>query len=209
MYDEVIQDLTMLIDRGGYVMVPLLILSVISVGLILERCWFWFLVGARGSNKRLDSLNLALRLGEHERAMKLASKDSSPYGHVAKALLEEGPSDAVAMGAIESQRPRIDRFMVALSTIITAAPLLGILGTVMGIIQSFRLLGEQAVLTDPSDVAGGIAAALLTTALGLIIALVTLFPYMLFRGWSSRTIGRLEALIAAAQQGITRGGTSS
>ena len=99
--------------------------------------------------------------------------------------------------------------MVALSTIITAAPLLGILGTVMGIIQSFRLLGEQAVLTDPSDVAGGIAAALLTTALGLIIALVTLFPYMLFRGWSSRTIGRLEALIAAAQQGITRGGTSS
>ena len=81
-------------------------------------------------------------------------------------LLDEGPSDAVAMEAVELQRPRIDRFMVALSTIITAAPLLGILGTVLGIIQSFRLLGEQSVLTDPSDVAGGIAAALLTTALG-------------------------------------------
>ena len=79
--------------------------------------------------------------------------------------------------------------------------IISLLGTVLGIIQSFRLLGEQAVLTDPSDVAGGIAAALLTTALGLIVALVTLFPYMLFRGWSSRSIGRLETVIAAAQQG--------
>jgi biopolymer transport protein ExbB len=133
----------------------------------------------------------------------MVTDDSSPYGVVAKLLLDIGASDAVAMEAVESQRPRIDRFMVALSTIITAAPLLGILGTVLGIIQSFRLLGEQAVLTDPSDVAGGIAAALLTTALGLIIALVTLFPYMLFKGWSSRAIGRIDALIAAAQQGLS------
>ena len=134
----------------------------------------------------------------------MVNNDPSPYGVVAKSMLKIGASDAVAMEAVESQRPRIDRFMVALSTIITAAPLLGILGTVLGIIQSFRLLGEQAVLTDPSDVAGGIAAALLTTALGLIIALVTLFPYMLFRGWSSRAIGRLDALIAAAQQGLSK-----
>jgi biopolymer transport protein ExbB len=190
-----------LIDKGGYVMVPLLVLSIISVALILERCWFWLLVEGRGSMRRIEKLNSVLRRGEFEKAMKLVKKDSSPYGLVAKALLEDGSSDAVAMEAVELQRPRIDRFMVALSTIITAAPLLGILGTVLGIIQSFRLLGEQSVLTDPSDVAGGIAAALLTTALGLIVALVTLFPYMLFRGWSSRAIGRIEAVIAAAQQG--------
>ena len=123
-------------------------------------------------------------------------------------MLDHGASDAVAMEAVEMQRPRIDRFMVALSTIITAAPLLGILGTVVGIIQSFRLLGEQAALSDPTDVAGGIAAALITTAFGLIIALVTLFPYMLFRSWSSRAIGRLETLIAAAQQGLGEDGSS-
>jgi len=201
MQTEVMQDLSTLIDKGGYVMVPLLVLSIISVALILERCWFWLLVGGRGSMRRIEKLNSVLRRGEFEKAMKLVKKDSSPYGLVAKALLEDGSSDAVAMEAVELQRPRIDRFMVALSTIITAAPLLGILGTVLGITQSFRLLGEQSVLTDPSDVAGGIAAALLTTALGLIVALVTLFPYMLFRGWSSRAIGRIEAVIAAAQQG--------
>ncbi|MBT4530967.1 MAG: MotA/TolQ/ExbB proton channel family protein [Phycisphaerae bacterium] len=201
MQDEVMQDLSTLIDKGGYVMIPLLILSVISVTLILERCWFWLLVGGRGSIGYLEKLNALLRRGEFDKATELVKRDKSPYGFVAKALLSEGTSDAVAMEAVESQRPRIDRFMVALSTIITAAPLLGILGTVLGIIQSFRLLGEQSVLTDPSDVAGGIAAALLTTALGLIVALITLFPYMLFRGWSSRSISRLESVIAAAQQG--------
>ena len=201
MQAEVMQDLSTLIEKGGYVMVPLLILSIISVALILERCWFWLLMGGRGSMRRIEKLNAVLRRGDTAKAQEIVKSDYSPYGIVAKAMLENGSSEAVAMEAVELQRPRIDRFMVALSTIITAAPLLGILGTVLGIIQSFRLLGEQAVLTDPSDVAGGIAAALLTTALGLIVALVTLFPYMLFRGWSSRSIGRLETVIAAAQQG--------
>ena len=202
MYEEAIRDLLMLVDRGGYVMIPLLILSIVSVSLIFERCWFWYSVEGRDSMRRLEQLNAVLRDGDLEAGKKIANQDASPYGAVAKSLLDIGASDAVAMEAVESQRPRIDRFMVALSTIITAAPLLGILGTVLGIIQSFRLLGDQAVLTDPSDVAGGIAAALLTTALGLIIALVTLFPYMLFKGWSTRALGRLEALIAAAQQGL-------
>jgi biopolymer transport protein ExbB len=201
MQQEVMQDLSTLIEKGGYVMVPLFILSVISVALILERFWFWILAGGRCSIQKSMVLNALLRRGDFSKAKIQVKEDSSPFGVVAKSILTNGVSDAVAMEAIESQRPRIDRFMVALSTIITAAPLLGILGTVLGIIQSFRLLGEQSVLTDPTDVAGGIAAALLTTALGLIIALVTLFPYMLFRGWSTRAYGRLESLIAAAQQG--------
>jgi len=204
MVDTGIDDLTSLINRGGIVMIPLFILSVISLALIIERFWFWFFMGGRGNMRRLAKLNIALRSGDKEVVKKLIQRDGSPYGAVANALMSQGSSDAVAMEVVEQQRPRLDRFMVALSTIITAAPLLGILGTVMGIIQSFRLLGDQATLTDPSDVAGGIAAALLTTALGLIVALVTLFPYMLFRGWASQTIGRLEMIIAAAQQGIPR-----
>ncbi len=91
-----------------------------------------------------------------------------------------------------------------MSTIITAAPLLGILGTVIGIIRSFRILGapSEGQLTDPSAVSAGIAEALLTTALGLIVALVTLFPYMIFRANMERALGRLESVIAAAQQGV-------
>ncbi len=209
MVDTGIEDLTSLINRGGIVMIPLFVLSVISLALIFERVWFWLLMGGRGNMRRLEKMNIALRSGDKETVRKMTRRDGSPYGEVANALTSQGASDAVAIEAVERQRPRLDRFMVALSTIITAAPLLGILGTVMGIIQSFRLLGDQATLTDPSDVAGGIAAALLTTALGLIVALVTLFPYMLFRGWASQTIGRLEMIIAAAQQGISHDDESS
>ena len=193
--------ISMLIQRGGYVMIPLLAMSVIAVTLILERCWFWVRASSSRQANRIARLGSALRRGERATAAKIAADDGSPYGRVATALLEHGVNESVALEAVENQRPRIERFMIALSTIITAAPLLGILGTVIGIIQSFDLLGSQATLTDPRVVSQGIAEALLTTALGLIVALVTLFPYMAFRKQVDRMMGRLESLIAAAEQG--------
>lgn len=205
-YDVAVQALsdhiTLLIDRGGYITVPLLALSVISLALCIERAWFWITTHRPGHLKKLGRLNDLLRSGRHDAAQALIADDRSPYGRVARALLSGGATDAVAIEAVEDVRPRIDRFMTTLSTIVTAAPLLGILGTVVGIIQSFRLLEWQTAVTDTSEVAGGIAAALLTTALGLIVALLTLFPYMIFRSQAGRAIGRLESLIAAAQQGV-------
>lgn len=196
-----LEDIRMLVERGGYIMFPLLALSVISLSLILERAIFWVLLHRRKRLRSLYELNRALRAGKFDSARQIALLDDSPYAQVARSLLEHGASDAVAVDAVQAHRPRLERFMVSLSTIITAAPLLGILGTVIGIIQSFKLLGTQATLNDPKDVAAGIAAALLTTALGLIVALVTLFPYMIYRGQVDRALGRLESVIASAQQG--------
>lgn len=194
-------DLAILIERGGIVMLPLLVLSIISLTLILERTWFWVTIHRPRRLQRLERLNEALRAGDRSRATKLLAADRSPYGLVARRLLEQGVAEAVAIEAVQTQRPKLDRFMVSLSTIITAAPLLGILGTVLGIIQSFNLLGEQQTLTDPRAVSVGIAEALLTTAMGLAIALFTLFPYMMFRAQVERALGRVESIIAAAQQG--------
>jgi biopolymer transport protein ExbB len=101
---------------------------------------------------------------------------------------------------VERQRPRVERFMPTLSTVITGAPMLGILGTVLGIIASFHLLSESAETVTPRAVSGGIAEALLTTAAGLVIALIVLLPYNIFRAQQERTLGRLEALGAAAQR---------
>ncbi len=202
-----IEDLALLIERGGYVMVPLLALSVISLALILERTLFWLWLHRHRRIVRLEMLTDALRRGDRKRAETLIGGDRSPYAEVARRMLEHGSTDAVAVEAVTHHRPRLDRFMIALSTIITAAPLLGILGTVIGIIQSFRLLGAQLTLSDPREVAAGIAAALLTTALGLIVALFTLFPYMLFRGQVDRALGRLESVIASAQQGDAGSGS--
>ncbi len=198
-------DLSVLIERGGFIMIPLLFLSVVSLTLITERTWFWATVHRARPLRRLQQTKDALRKGDLDLARKVASSDRSPYGQVADLLLAEGATDAVAIEAMETLRPKIDRFMVSLSTIITAAPLIGILGTVIGIIRSFRLLGGQdGGLTDPNVVSRGIAEALLTTALGLVVALITLFPYMVFRGQVERAIGRVESLVAAAQQGFKK-----
>ncbi len=201
MLDQFTQDIALLIERGGYIMVPLLALSVISIMLIIERCWFWMLTHRPSQIRRMARLNDALRRGDERVVKALIDGDRNLYSQLARRLLEGNATEAVAVEAVETQRPRVDRFMTALSTIITAAPLIGILGTVIGIIQSFRLLGDQSVLTEPSEVAGGIAQALLTTALGLIVAIVTLFPYMAFKGQADRAMGRMESVIAAAQQG--------
>ena len=199
------ENLVILIERGGFIMIPLLFLSIVSLTLVTERFWFWATVHRPRPLRRLQQTKDALRKGDLDLARKVTASDQSPYGEVADLLIAEGATDAVAVEAMEILRPKIDRFMVSLSTIITAAPLIGILGTVIGIIRSFRLLGgEDGGLTDPNEVSLGIAEALLTTALGLVVALITLFPYMVFRGQVERAIGRMESLVAAAQQGFRK-----
>lgn len=189
-----------MIERGGVVMIPLLGLSVVSLTLIIERAWFWWSTNRPGRQRRCARLIHLLTQGD-ARIGGMIGTDRWVYGSVARSIIRGGATDVAALTAVEAVRPRLERYMVTLSTIITAAPLLGILGTVLGIIDSFDLLGQQEVLTDPRGVSEGIAEALLTTALGLVVALATLFPYMIFRGQLDRTLGRLEAIVAAAQHG--------
>lgn len=189
-----------LMERGGPVMWPLLALSLLAVTLLFERCWFWIKTNRPSQLSRLRRIGELLRHSETSGIRAMIDNDSSVYGRVVVALLDETDYSAEArlVQAVESQRPRLERFMTTLSTIITAAPLLGILGTVMGIISSFRVLAEQVTPTDPRSVSQGIAEALLTTAAGLTIALITLFPYNAFRGQIGRTLSRIETLAAAA-----------
>jgi biopolymer transport protein ExbB len=86
---------------------------------------------------------------------------------------------------------KMKRFMGVLDTIITIAPLLGILGTVVGIIESFDMLGASGI-EDPMAVTGGIAKALITTASGLAIAIITVFPYNYFNARIQRAAQIIE-----------------
>jgi len=191
-----------LMERGGVAMWPLLALSVVSLALILERSWFWW----RTRGRDVPRLAAALREGRTAEVRAIAGGSRDVHARFARALAEHGASEAVAAEAAEAVRPAIDRFMVGLSTIVTAAPMLGILGTVLGIIDSFELLGGDNAITDPSEVSAGIAQALVSTAAGLVVALSTLFPYMAFRARAERALGRLEALAAAGLQGREAGG---
>ena len=188
-----------LMAQGGWVMWPLLALSVVGLTLIFERAWYWLATNNPWRRARFQRVGQALRAGRVDEARAIVAADRSVYGQLVGYLLDQGVSDAAAIEAIDLQRSQIERFMPTLGTIITAAPMLGILGTVTGIMQSLQVLGDETI-TDPSAVAAGIATALLTTVVGLVIALIVLFPYNVYKAQIDRALGRMESLIAAAQR---------
>lgn len=181
---------------GGVVMYPLLAMSILALTLIFERCIFWFSAPRRSGIARLSHYARVLSSNDQTKAKSDSRNDRSAEGTLVRESFasSDHPSEALAFSVIESIRPSIDRFATTLATIIAAAPLLGILGTVTGIIQSFDLLGESTTVTDPTAVAGGIAEALYTTAFGLAVALVVIFPHVYFRSKGEKTLSRLETL---------------
>ena len=196
-------------------MVPLAAISLLSITLCFERAIFWVRHRERGMLNLIERIVRSARAGDWAAAAR-AEEDRSVLGRFGRAMIRtEEPgwavspevSEADVAQGIESVRAATERYGATLSAIITAAPMLGILGTVTGIIRSFRLLGTEGPIADPVSVAGGIAEALITTAFGLIIALATLFPYTIFRARADRCLARLEAFgqslitIAAAKPG--------
>lgn len=178
-------------------MYPLLALSLLGGTLVVERLIFWLM---NAGNTRRFGLYLAdLQAGNRSGAIARSRDDKGVLARLVRTLgsSKGSPTEGVAVAAVESLRPPIERFGAVLGVIIAAAPLLGILGTVTGIIESFDLLGAATTVSDPTAVAGGIAEALYTTAFGLTIALLIVFPHALFKARSERTLARLEALAGA------------
>ncbi len=193
--EELITGAKELMDAGGPIMWPLLALSVVALTLSIERGFYWLRTHRPGRSRWLDALIDALRSGDAASARKLSAGDNSLYARVTDNLLRRGATAAPHLAA--DARRETERFAATLSTIITAAPLLGILGTVLGIIQSFDLLGGARNIGDLSTVAAGIAEALITTAAGLTVALITLFPYAASRAHARRAAFNLEAVLTA------------
>ena len=162
-------------------MYPLLACSIISLTVIIERFFFWIKVYAGHNRPLLDEILELCRAGDWEsvKAKATGSKD-----HIIRILvngiLHRQFSMAKAMeSAAAEEIKRMRRYMRVLDTMITVAPLLGIFGTVIGIITSFEILGTAGI-EHPEAVTAGIAQALITTATGLGIAILTVFPYNYF-----------------------------
>ncbi|USN98712.1 MAG: MotA/TolQ/ExbB proton channel family protein [Phycisphaeraceae bacterium] len=204
-----LDSLISLFKAGGWVMYPLAVLSVLSVALSFERLLFWARTHGAGHLRTIERITREMRKGDLSAAASVAGRDKSVYGRYAADLLDEArekngrtqPVDeSFALERAESIRPIIERWSTTQATIITAAPMLGILGTVTGIIRSFNLLSADQVVTDPAMIAGGIAEALFTTAFGLVVALLTIFPHALFRAQAERCLSRLELIAASVNE---------
>ncbi|VEN74600.1 putative biopolymer transport protein ExbB-like [Candidatus Desulfarcum epimagneticum] len=173
--------MTEIIQQGGIIMYPLILCSVASFAAIIDRTLFWIYVKRKRNQPLVDEvLSLcAQRQWDEVREKTRGSRDYM-IRILVSGILHRDFSMAKAMeSAAAAEIKKMRRFMGVIDTMITAAPLLGILGTVTGIIASFKAFGGYG-LDNPAAVMAGIAQALVTTAFGLGIAIFSVFPYNYF-----------------------------
>ncbi len=166
---------------GGPVMYPLLACSVIALSVIIERSIFWLRVDIQRNRPLVEEVLELCRDGDWNAVkQKATDSENSIIRILISGILHRDFSMTKAMEAAAADEiKRMRRYMGVLDTMITVAPLLGIFGTVIGIIISFDMLGAAGI-EDPRAVTSGIAQALITTASGLGIAILSVFPYNYF-----------------------------
>ncbi len=185
-----------LIKAGGLLMWPLLICSILSLAIILERLWFL-------QTRRIIPTQLVARVRAWDEAGALDAnilnklRAGSPLGRILAAGLANRHQDREVMKESIEEVGRhevhdLERFLNALGTIAVITPLLGLLGTVIGMIKVFEVITALGI-GDPGVLAEGISEALITTATGLTIAIPSLMFYRYFRG-------RVEALVVTMER---------
>ena len=164
--------------NGGPVMWPLLICSIITVATAFERLFFIIRERARRKPQLVEKILERVEHHDLDGAIKIGSDNKDFVARVltfALAHRAESFSSAV-LRAANLELKKFNRGLAVLDTIVTLAPLLGLLGTVTGMIHAFGLLGAQQ-LDAPEAITGGIAQALIATAFGLSIAITALIPF--------------------------------
>ena len=188
---------------GGLMMYPLTLCSMVALGVIFAK--FWTLhVAHRGTDRVLEEVEAAAKTGDVSAAIEICRDTPGPAGAILLAGLRRIQTRRLAAGELESavattgtiELGFLERGLVILATIANVAPLMGFLGTVVGMVLAFAAI-EQAGDVDPTLVAGGIKVALLTTAAGLLIAVPVNISYNFF-------VTRIDKLIVDMEQGTQK-----
>lgn len=158
---------------------PLLIVSIVALATVLERIMFLVRESARRDAKAVARIFAEAERGDFNAAQAAGARSRDFVARVLTHALEHRDvsySNALLQAAsLELQR--FNRGISVLDTIVTLAPLLGLFGTVTGMIGAFNMLGPGNELGAPAAITGGIAQALIATAFGLVIAIVALLPF--------------------------------
>ncbi len=185
-----------IVEAGGFLMLPIIACSVIAVAIVLERLWTL-------QRRRVVPKDVTTTVWEWVKHNQLDAKhiqtlyQSSPLGQVLAAGLAHrySPREVLKETIEDAGRHvvhELERYLNALGTIAGISPLLGLLGTVSGMIRAFTAITAQGV-GNPTVLAGGIAEALITTAAGLIVAIPSLIAYRYLRG-------RVDGLVVAIEK---------
>ena len=178
--------------KGGPVMWPILICALVAVAVVGERTLWWWRESRRRDPRKLEQLLAALENHDIPAAVRLSESSEDPVirmVHRGLSHVHTSMQGALQLAAgIELERA--GRFLVVMDTLVTLAPLLGLLGTVTGLMQAFLSVGSAEL--SVSAVTGGIGTALIATACGLGIAIFSLIPFNFFNGKVARLQFELE-----------------
>ena len=174
--------------KGGPIMWPILVTSLVALTVVLERLVWWFRQKTLRQSSKLEKTFGLIENGDLKEASEQARTSQDPrlrtLWHGLNHHHTTMQSALQVASGLEIQRA--SRFLGVMDTIITLAPLLGLLGTVTGIMGAFNAVGQNGL--DPESVSAGIGEALIATACGLSIAMCTLIPY----NWFSSKVEHLK-----------------
>lgn len=185
------------LKKGGYTMIPLGLCSVIFLAVVLER-----FLSLQRKNVLPDELVTAteryLRRGDYEETVRICERFDVPFAHVVRAALSRrhlgiGEMERAMVGTGQHEATVLSRNLRTLGVIANLAPMLGLFGTVVGMIRAFDVISRFGT-GNPSLVAAGISEALITTAAGLIIGIPSLAAYHFFRSRGDRFLFEIESI---------------
>jgi biopolymer transport protein ExbB len=187
-------------EAGGPIMWPILIVGIVAVAVVGERTFWWLRESRKRDPQTLEKLFAALEQGDFSQASLLAKDSEDPVirmiyhgmNHFHSSL--QGALQVAA--GVELQKA--GRFLTVMDTLVTLAPLLGLLGTVSGIYRTFLSLGSASVEGATGAITGGIGEALIATMCGLAIAIVALIPFNYF----TRRVAQLQFELESAATNV-------
>jgi len=185
--------------KGGILVVPILLCSMVALAILLERLIHFSRIRIRGFGL-VKNVARHVRDGELDQAIELARGSKSPMARILASALEVINNDretfeTVVVHSTGEEVRELSRYLQVLATIGSIAPLLGLLGTVIGMIKAFMVIQQMGGKVNAAVLAGGIWEAMLTTALGLAVALPTMVAH-------SYLVSRVDNYEAQLQDGM-------
>ncbi len=175
----------LVIQKGGYLIYPIILCSIFALGIFLERLWTYIKV-RRELRELAFQVEPLVAKNLNEEAFALCLKSDSPLAKVFLAALRAAGRSRDQIKAVVEETGRreaapLQRFLGLLGTIATISPLLGLLGTVLGMIRAFNVIATQGMGT-PATLGGGISEALVTTAAGMTVAIPVILAHRYLTG---------------------------
>ncbi len=188
-----------LIREGGIFMAPLLLGSMIAIGLGIERLLYFLSLEAGGDQFRQELLQL-VKGNKGSDALALLQERKGVIAEVARAAVKNWEMPPEAFDAAVGRAARFgakpySKFMAVFETTVTASPLIGLLGTITGMMGVFRVVAQK-LANDPhantTGITAGIGEALIATATGILVAVLALFIHNAFQSWTDAQLDEAE-----------------